>query len=61
MKEYIADYKTDLINAGAILFSFSNSEHTLKILSLLIAIGYTARRWYLMEQNKNLKENDNNG
>ncbi len=50
------DIKLLIVNGFLISFSFSNVELGLKILSLLLAVGYTARRWWLMEKNKN---NDN--
>jgi hypothetical protein len=50
------DLKVLMVNGFLISFSFSNVELGLKILSLLLAVGYTARRWWLMEKNK---KNDN--
>jgi hypothetical protein len=50
------DLKVLMVNGFLISFSFSNVELGLKILSLLLAVGYTARRWWLMEKNK---QNDN--
>jgi len=44
--------KVLIVNSLLISFTFSNVETGLKILSLLLAIGYTARRWWLMEKNK---------
>jgi len=52
----VHDIKVLMVNGFLISFSFSNVELGLKILSLLLAVGYTARRWWLMEKNKN---NDN--
>jgi hypothetical protein len=52
------DIKLLVVNGFLISFTFSNVELGLKILSLLLAIGYTARRWWLMEKNK---KNDNAG
>jgi hypothetical protein len=46
------DLRVLFINGFLISFSFSNVELGLKILSLLLAVGYTARRWWLMEKNK---------
>jgi hypothetical protein len=48
----VHDLRVLIINSLLISFSFSNVELGLKILSLLLAIGYTARRWFLMEKNK---------
>jgi hypothetical protein len=52
----VHDIKVLIVNGFLISFSFSNVELGLKILSLLLAVGYTARRWWLMEKNK---QNDN--
>jgi hypothetical protein len=52
----VHDIKVLMVNGFLISFSFSNVELALKILSLLLAVGYTARRWWLMEKNK---KNDN--
>jgi hypothetical protein len=55
----IEDFKLWLLNLLALFFSFTDVEVTLKIISLLIAIGYTLRRWYLMEtKNKKNETND---
>lgn len=54
----VHDIKLLIVNCFLISLSFSNVELGLKILSLLLAVGYTARRWWLMEKNKN---NDNTG
>ena len=47
------DIKVLIVNSLLISFTFSNVETGLKILSLLLAVGYTARRWWIMEKNKN--------
>lgn len=54
----LEDFKLWLLNLLALFFSFTDVEVTLKIISLLIAIGYTLRRWYLMET-KNKKDETN--
>ena len=56
----IHDLRVLIVNGFLISFSFSNVETGLKILSLLLAVCYTARRWWLMEKNKKnekIKEN----
>lgn len=45
-----ADIKVMLLNASTFAVSFSQLEMTLKIMLLLISIGYTAQRWYLMHK-----------
>jgi hypothetical protein len=46
------DYKTLLINSGTFIFSMTNVDVALKILLLLLTIGYTAHKWYLLNKNK---------
>jgi hypothetical protein len=46
------DIKVMLLNAGTFAISFSQIEEVLKLALLLISIGYTAQRWYLMHKNK---------
>jgi hypothetical protein len=53
MGGHLEDIKLWAINTALISLSFTNIETDLKIISLLLAIGYTCRRWYLMEKNKN--------
>lgn len=52
MNNNMQDLKFWLVNSLFISLSFTNIETGLKILSLLLAIGYTARKWYLMEKDK---------
>lgn len=33
-------------------FSFENVEIVMKTLVFILTVGYTARRWYLLEKNK---------
>jgi hypothetical protein len=47
-----------LLNVGTIAISMTNIDTVLKIVLLLLSIGYTARRWYMME---NAKANGSNG
>jgi hypothetical protein len=35
------------------MFTFANVDVIMKVIAFVIATGYTARRWYLMEKNKN--------
>jgi len=51
------DIKVFVFNASTMAVSFStNIEDTLKIILLIASIGYTAQRWYYMNQNQNKKE-----
>lgn len=48
------DIKVLLLNASTFAISFAQIEMALKITLLLLTIGYTAQRWYLMhKENKN--------
>lgn len=44
------DIKVLLLNASTFAISFAQIEMALKITLLLITIGYTAQRWYLMHK-----------
>lgn len=48
----LIDLKASLIFGTTMVISFSNVETSLKLLALLLTIGYTIRRWYLLEKNK---------
>ena len=54
----ITDYKTLLINLGTFLFSMTNIDIALKIILLVVTIGYTVHKWYLLNKNngKNKKK-----
>jgi len=47
------DIKVYLLNASTLAISFAQIEAALKIALLILSIGYTAQRWYLMQKNKN--------
>lgn len=47
------DIKVMLLNASTFVISFAQIEMALKIALLIISIGYTAQKWYLMQKNKN--------
>lgn len=44
------DIKVMLLNASTFIISFAQIEMILKISLLLVSIGYTAHRWYLMHK-----------
>ena len=54
----ITDYKTLLINLGTFLFSMTNIDIVLKIILLVVTIGYTLNKWWLLNKNngKNKKK-----
>lgn len=48
------DAKVLLMNASTFAISFAQIEMALKIALLVLTIGYTAQRWYIMyNENKN--------
>ncbi len=52
MRQYILDLRQSLITGGYFVFTFANVDVVMKVVAFIIATGYTARRWYLMEKNK---------
>ena len=52
----ITDYKTLLINLGTFLFSMTNIDIALKIILLVVTIGYTLHKWYLLNKNNGRKK-----
>jgi len=52
----ITDYKTLLINLGTFLFSMTNVDIVLKVILLLVTIGYTVQKWYLLNKNNGGKK-----
>ena len=52
----IGDVKLYLINLATMLISITNIEAMLKILLLIVTIGYTAYKWYfVVDKNKDGK------
>ena len=49
----IQDYKTLFINMGSLGLSLTDIDIILKIALLLITIGYTLQKWYLMNNKNN--------
>jgi hypothetical protein len=48
----IQDYKTLFINMGSLGLSLTDIDIILKIALLIITIGYTLQKWYLMNKKK---------
>jgi hypothetical protein len=51
MKNYILDLKSSFLTGGYLVFTLTNVDTAMKVFAFIIATGYTARRWYLMEKN----------
>jgi hypothetical protein len=49
----IQDYKTLFINMGSLGLSLTNIDIILKLTLLIITIGYTLQKWYLINKKKN--------
>lgn len=47
------DFKLYIFNAFSFMVSFTEIDEILKIILLLITIGYTAQRWYYLNKKKN--------
>ena len=48
------DIRVMLLNASTFAITFAQVEMALKLALLVISIGYTAQRWYIMhKENKN--------
>lgn len=52
------DLKIYLINGTTMVISMSAVEPALKIMLLLVSIGYTLNRWYALYTAKNKEENN---
>lgn len=55
MHQHIIDLKVSLAIGLYAFVSFSNVEIAMKIVAFFLTVGYTARRWYLLEK-KNRNE-----
>lgn len=51
------DLKLYLLNTVSFVVSFTAVDEILKIILLLISVGYTAQRWYYLNKNKG-RDND---
>ena len=56
-KMTFTDIKIYGLNTAVFLASLSKIEPFLKIMLLLVSIGYTINRWYVLDKNK--EKNDN--
>ena len=48
----LIDLKVSLLTGLFFCISFTDFEIVMKIVVFILTIGYTARRWYLLEKNK---------
>lgn len=52
MENHLLDMKVYLMSCFFVAVSFSDSEIVMKIIVFILTVGYTGRRWYLLEKNK---------
>ena len=55
MKMDMHDIRLYLLNIGTLSITFTHIEEALKILLLLLSIGYTIYRWIRLIKDKNAK------
>ena len=54
----MSDLKVYFLNASAFALSYSQLDMILKITLLVLSIGYTAQRWYLLDKERRDKNNE---
>jgi hypothetical protein len=52
----MSDIKLYALNATSLALSFSQLDMVLKILLLVISVGYTAQKWYLLDKERRDKK-----
>lgn len=52
MKQAILDLKVSLAATGFMAASFFSGDFIMKLIVFILTVGYTLRRWYLLEKNK---------
>lgn len=50
MKDWILDVKVFLAGSGYFIIGFSNADFIMKLISFSLFVGFTIRRWQLMER-----------
>lgn len=52
MHSHLIDLKASFICGLFLMVSFTDMEIAMKIIAFILTVGYTLRRWYLLEKNK---------
>jgi hypothetical protein len=60
MSSWMGDIKMYLLNIGTLAISMSQIDMILKITLLILSVGYTAQRWYLLDKERREKNNNEN-
>jgi hypothetical protein len=58
INNWMGDIKMYLLNIGTLAISMSHIDMILKITLLLLSVGYTAQRWYLLNKESKKKNED---
>ncbi len=56
MEFNMSDIKLYALNATSLALSFSQLDMVLKILLLVISVGYTVQKWYLLDKERRDKK-----
>jgi hypothetical protein len=56
MQNNWSEIKLWIFNSAAVAFTLTGFQDWLKIIILILTIGYTIRKWWLMETDKNKKD-----
>jgi hypothetical protein len=57
MEFNMSDIKLYALNATSLALSFSQLDMVLKIILLVLSVGYTAQKWYLLDKERRDKKN----
>ncbi len=60
MSNWMGDIKMYLLNIGTFAISMSHIDMILKITLLILSVGYTAQRWYLLDKERREKNDNEN-
>ena len=58
INNWMGDIKMYLLNIGTLAISMSHIDMILKITLLVLSVGYTAQRWYLLNKESKNKNED---
>jgi hypothetical protein len=58
INNWMGDIKMYLLNIGTLAISMSHIDMILKITLLVLSVGYTAQRWYLLNKESKKKNED---
>lgn len=58
INNWMGDIKMYLLNISTLAISMSHIDMILKITLLVLSVGYTAQRWYLLNKESQKKNED---